>query len=115
MNLIKRQILLPRKREVNILFPESICPAITATHDGTGHCFLISNGTGYALLTDIFALATSLEKNELIYCPLAFAYMDAYMRDFPDPEYLYKGIVIFNFNSIRIRVKDIIRTIMRTR
>ena len=107
MKIIKRQVLLPGKQIVNILIPEAVCPDMTATDDGKGYCYLLSNGTGYSVLTDIFALAASLEKNELIYYPLEFAHMDACINDFPALENHYKGIAIFNYNTTKISAKDI--------
>ena len=105
--IIKRQILLPGKQKVNILLPETVCPDITATDDGKGYCYLLSNGTGYSILTDIFALATSLEKDELIFYPLEFAHMDAFINDFPALENHHKGVAIFNYNTTKISAKDI--------
>jgi len=106
MNIIKRQVLLPGDRKVNVLFPEKICPDITMT-DIKGYCYFMSNGTGYSMLADVFAMATSLEKDELIYYPFEFAHMDAYINDFPEPENHYKGMAIFNFIVTKISVKDI--------
>jgi hypothetical protein len=114
MNLIKRQTLLPGGRKVNILLPETVCPDITVTDDSKGYCYLISNGTGYVTLTDIFALATSLENNEIIYYPLDFAHIDAYKHHFSELENHYKGIVIFNFNTTKINAKDI-STVLKTK
>ena len=114
MNFIKRQVLLPGARKVNVLLPETVCPDITAADNGKGYFFLMSNGTGYIALTDIFALATSLEKDEIIYCPLEVAHIDAYEHHFSELENHYKGIVIFNFNTTKINAKDI-STVLKTR
>jgi len=109
MDIIIRQVFLPGGREVNILLPEKPCPDITAIDNPLGYYFLLSNGTGYAALTEVFALATLLGKDELIYYPLEFAHMEAYKKEWNPPEYmkLFKGVAIFNFNAIKISARDI--------
>jgi len=105
MNIIKRKVMLPGNREVNILLPEEVCLEITATKNFDEY-LLLSNGTGYSALTDFFALATSLEKDELIYYPLEFSHMESYLKEFPD-EIHYKGIVIQNYIVSQLDAKDI--------
>ena len=107
MGIIKKQISLQKDRKISLLLPETVCPDINATDNSKGFCYLLSNGTGYSILSDVFALAASLEKNELIYYPLEFAHMDAYISTVPTLANHYKGIVIFNFNTTKISAKDI--------
>lgn len=105
MKIIKRRVLLTGEHELNILIPEKTCCDITAT-DNRGYYYLLSNGTGYSLFTDVFALATSLGKNELIYIPLEFMHTGSYTNDFPGENH-YKGLVIFNYITTKLKSKDI--------
>jgi len=105
MKIIKRKVMLPGNREVNILLPEEVCPEITAL-EYLGDCYIFSNGTGYSAMTAIFALATSLEINELIYYPLNFKHMDAFIIEDVDENH-YKGIVIQNYIVSQLDAKDI--------
>ncbi len=106
MNMIKRQVFLTGEHEVNILIPEKTCCGITAT-DNRGYYYLLSNGTGYSFFTDVFALAASLGKDELIYIPLEFMSADSYKNVFPGENH-YQGLVIFNYITTKVKSKDIV-------
>jgi len=107
LNIIKREVLLPGAREVKILRPETICHDIVVADGDEGYLLLMSNGTGYSKLIDIFALATSLESNEIIHYPLEFAHSDAYKYAFPTLKNHYRDIALFNFNTTQINAKDL--------
>lgn len=68
---------------------------------------MLSNGTGYALLSELFASAISLENNELIHLPLPFEYLETYKKDFPELENHCSGIVVFNYCTTRIDGRNI--------
>lgn len=106
MKLSRKKILLHGGREVYILTPETVNNAITAT-EYKDIFLILTNGTGYTLLSELFALAISLDFNEIIYLPLNFSYMKIYERDFPEKENHCSGIVLFNYCATQINGKDI--------
>lgn len=108
MKLSRKTVCLHGNRNIYVLTPKNISDKITATDDQKGYFYLMSNGTGYALLSKIFALAISLGENELIYLPLEFAYQKAYEKDFSAFENHYTGVVIFNYCTTQIDGKDIL-------
>ena len=111
MEFIRKTVCLYDGREINILTPTRNSREITATDNQKGYFYLMSNGTGYALLTKIFALAISLGGNELIHLPLDFAYREAYEKDFSELENHYIGIVLFNYCTTQLDGKDILNVL----
>lgn len=107
MNLQRKTIYLPGKRQVYLLVPDTISDGITATDDNKGYHYILSNGNGYSLLTKFFASAITLEDNEIAYLPLQFRYKKAYEKSFPELENHCSGIVIFNYTTTQISTKDI--------
>ena len=92
-----------------IPIPSCRCDSITAIGDGKGNCYIFANGSGYKLLTDLFAICAELRKNEFMYLPLNFAYLGGYRAYFVDmPEAHYTGIGMVNYCDLQLSTKDML-------
>lgn len=113
MNYTRKTVKLHGGQAVFVLIPKTVCTFITAS-EMKGHYFVFSNGTGYDVLKDVISSACILEENEIIYMPLNFGFMDAYLSDFTEPENHFKGLLFMNYSTSRFNAKDII-TAIKTR
>jgi hypothetical protein len=98
-------------KKISLLTPIKLNINITITDDGKGYYYMISNGTGYSFLTEVFALGISLQKNEILYLPFEFSNMNSYETDFPNKEKHYSGLILINYCTTQIAAKDIICSI----
>lgn len=96
-----------------ILTPESACEFITATEIQNDY-YIFSNSTGYTVLRDVISSACILQKNEIIYMPLNFRYMDEYQTDFIEPETHFKSLIFMNYSMSQFSTKEIL-TAIRTK
>lgn len=111
MELVKRLVLLHGRQEISILTPNRLNYDITVATE-KGYCFMISNGSGYAYLSEFFALGISLQKDEVLYLPLEFRNMAAYVNDFSElNEKHYSGLILFNYCTAQFSAKEIISAI----
>jgi hypothetical protein len=112
MEFEKRLVLLHGHQEINVLTPTKLNQDVTVTTDGYGNYFIQSNGTGYAYLSELFAHGISLQKNEILYLPLAFSHTSAYADNFPGlKENHYSGLVLFNYCTAQFSAKEILTSI----
>lgn len=107
MKFNRKTICLPGKRLVYLLTPEEKSDEMIVTDDKGGNYYIISNGTGYALLSKLFALAISLENHEIAYLPLRFGYSEAFGEYFPGLENHCTGIAVFNYCTTQMGGQDI--------
>lgn len=105
MNFIKRTVALHNNRQISILIPfdyESF--KVTAVED-IGDNLILTDGSGYAFLSRLFAFAASLNQNEVIYFPFGSWQSKELNSTFPDG--FYSGMVIVNYCNTQITNKDI--------
>lgn len=107
MTLLRKTIRLHTGREISVLTPAETRRDVAATEDRGEYC-IVANGTGFSLLARLFALAISLGNDELLYLPLSFACREAFQKAYPAVNTFLSGIVLFNYCTTQISVKDIV-------
>jgi len=109
MLFIKDTVLLHGGTRVHILKPYKMNSDITAVSNGKGFYVIFGNGTGYAFLAEVFHAAMTLNADELIYLRFDFQHFEA-LGDYwsLSDENHYKGVILFNYCSSRLKTKDIL-------
>lgn len=111
MKFNKKSVTLHGERIIHIVSPEFVGDYITASDNGTGYQYIMTNGTGYGFLAEIFRLSTTLKKNEIFYIPFNFKYIKEYEEFFCSSRKHYSGFVAFNYCTAQLNLKDIRRAI----
>jgi len=96
---------------MHVLTPTPSCQykSITAINDGKGNDYIFANGSGFGLLARIFAVCEKLQKNEFVYLPLNFAYLDGYRAYYEGmQETHYAGIAMVNYCGLQLHTKDMV-------
>ena len=105
MELIKKTITVHGGRDIHILTPVTIHPAITSGHN-KGYVMIWGNGSGYQFLAECFQISAELNKNEILYLPIQFKANENFKETFPDCDYNL-NIICTNYCEIQISPKDI--------
>jgi len=106
MKLIRNTITMHGGKEVYILIPQEINENITAGHDNKGFVVILGNGSGYSFLAECFAIASELQKNEILYLPVRFKGCPEFEKRFSS--FAYNLTIIFtNYCSTQISIKNI--------
>lgn len=105
MELVKNDVLMHGGRKISIISPLIINPNITAGYDKNGYCFIWANGSGYAALAELFAIAADLKRDEVLLLPARYAASEEFQQVFSGFEYNY-NIVCTNYCETQISIKD---------
>lgn len=106
MQLIKKTITVHGGREVYILTPVTVHPAITSGHNNIDYVMIWGNGSGYQFLAECFQISAQLNKNEILYLPIHFKANENFKETFSDCDYNF-NIICTNYCEIQIAPKDI--------
>jgi hypothetical protein len=106
MKLIKNTMTMHGGKEVYLLIPQEISEHITAGHDNKGFVVILGNGSGYSFLAECFAIASELQKNEILYLPVRFKGCPEFEKRFSSFAYNL-NIIFTNYCSTQISIKDI--------
>ncbi|MDD2268463.1 MAG: hypothetical protein PHY15_02800 [Eubacteriales bacterium] len=109
MKLEKSNIVFHGQREIKILSPCFLNPDTTLATNGLGYYYIISNGTGYSVLAELFSLGISLSKDEIIYLPFEFKHTNYYKCDFDEQQ--YKGLILANYCTSQFKAKEIVAAV----
>lgn len=111
LDLMKKSVMLHGGKRIALLTPNQLNKSITIFDDGKGYYVMLSNGTGYSFLSEIFALGISLQNNELIYLPFESRNNNAYGNYCLNEEKHYSGLILFNYCTAQFTAKEIMCSI----
>lgn len=106
MKLARKTIMMHGGAELYVLSPAEPITNVTSGHDNKGFAAIFGNGSGYAFLTQFFAAAADLRKNEILYLDTKYFRNDGFEETFSEIEYNY-AIVCTNYCETQVSPKEI--------
>lgn len=106
MELTKRTVVVHGGREVAILIPLTGHCGIAAGQDTKGRVYMWGNGGGYQFLTECFAVAAELDRNEILYLPMHYEASEHFRETFCDCDWNF-DLICVNYCETQLTPKHI--------